>query len=100
MDGTPEEIVSFIEGRHSPSHQLSLLASGLYGKDSFLFIDLETMGFFSRPVILLDLQQLRTVVSLYASYLSATWKKTSGPGADLPSPEGKASRRVLQRKIV
>ena len=52
MDGTPDEIVSFIERRHSPSHPLSLLASGLFGNDSFLFIDLETMGFFSRPVIL------------------------------------------------
>ncbi len=52
LDGKPDEIVSFIERRHSPSHLLSILASGLYGSDSYLFLDLETLGFFSRPVIL------------------------------------------------
>jgi uncharacterized protein YprB with RNaseH-like and TPR domain len=52
LDGRANEVVSFIERRHSPSHPLSLLASGLYGSDSYIFLDLETMGFFSRPVIL------------------------------------------------
>jgi len=52
MNGSPDEIVSFIECRHSSSHPLSLIATGLYGSDSYLFLDLETMGFFSRPVIL------------------------------------------------
>jgi len=52
LEGDPDEIVSFIGHRHSPSHPLSVLASGLYGCDSYLFLDLETMGFFSRPVIL------------------------------------------------
>jgi uncharacterized protein YprB with RNaseH-like and TPR domain len=52
LDGKPDEIVSFIEQRHSPSHPLVILASGLYGFDSCIFLDLETMGFFSRPVIL------------------------------------------------
>jgi uncharacterized protein len=52
LEGCPGEIVSFVEHRHSPSHPLSLLASGLYGCHSYLFLDLETLGFFSRPVIL------------------------------------------------
>jgi len=52
LDGKPGEIVWFIERRHSPSHPLAILASGLFGRDSYLFLDLETMGFFSRPVIL------------------------------------------------
>jgi uncharacterized protein len=52
MDGRPDDIVSFIERRHSPSHPLSLLAAGLFGNDSYFFLDLETMGFFSRPIIL------------------------------------------------
>ena len=52
LEGKPDETVSFIERRHSPSHPLSVLASGLYGCNSYLFLDLETMGFFSRPVIL------------------------------------------------
>jgi uncharacterized protein len=52
LDGKPDEIVSFIEQRHSPSHPLVILASGLHGFDSCIFLDLETMGFFSRPVIL------------------------------------------------
>jgi uncharacterized protein len=52
LDGRANDVVSFIESRHSPSHPLSVLASGLYGSDSYLFLDLETMGFFSRPVIL------------------------------------------------
>jgi uncharacterized protein len=52
LDGKPDEIVSFIEQRHSPSHPLVILASGLHGFDSCIFLDLETMGFFSRPIIL------------------------------------------------
>jgi hypothetical protein len=52
LNGNPDEIVSLIERRHSSSHPLAILASGLYGYDSYLFLDLETMGFFGRPVIL------------------------------------------------
>lgn len=52
LNGKPDEIVPFVERRHSSSHPLSLLASGLHGSSSFLFLDLETLGFFSRPIIL------------------------------------------------
>jgi len=55
LDGSIGDLVSFIEHRRSPSHPLSILASGLFGCDSYLFLDLETMGFFSRPVILFGL---------------------------------------------
>jgi len=51
-NGTPADVVSLIERRHSSSHPLSLLASGLYGSEAYLFLDLETLGFFSRPIIL------------------------------------------------
>lgn len=58
LEGKPGEIVSFIERRHSPSHPLAILASGLFEHDTYLFLDLETMGFFSRPVVLFGIASI------------------------------------------
>jgi uncharacterized protein YprB with RNaseH-like and TPR domain len=51
-DARPEEITRMVTRGLSPSHPLTLLTSGLYNPSDFVFLDLETMGFFSRPIIL------------------------------------------------
>ncbi len=51
-DARPEEITRMVTRWLSPSHPLTLLTSGLYDPSDFIFLDLETMGFFSRPIIL------------------------------------------------
>ena len=38
---------------HGYSHPLTLLTSGLYPPESFLFLDIETLGIFSRPLFLI-----------------------------------------------
>ncbi len=51
-DSRPEEITRMVTRWLSPSHPLTLLTSRLYNPSDFIFLDLETMGFFSRPIIL------------------------------------------------
>lgn len=44
----------------SPSHPAALLTAGLYHPGDLLFIDLETLGLFSRPIILFGLASVRS----------------------------------------
>jgi uncharacterized protein YprB with RNaseH-like and TPR domain len=59
LSGDPSSIADLVSRWHSPSHQLTLLTSGLYRNRDLLFIDLETLGFFSRPIILFGLAEVR-----------------------------------------
>ena len=51
-EGRPDEVCGLVSRRFSSSHLLSLLSAGLFDLSSFIFLDLETLGFFSRPIIL------------------------------------------------
>jgi uncharacterized protein len=51
----PHRIFSLIRRRHPASHAQVLRTSGLYDQERFIFLDLETLGLFSRPVILFGL---------------------------------------------
>ncbi|MFX1521341.1 MAG: ribonuclease H-like domain-containing protein [Promethearchaeota archaeon] len=46
-------ITDWIGKRVPKSHPLMLYASGLYEKEDFIFLDIETLGLFTRPIILL-----------------------------------------------
>lgn len=59
LSGEPESITGLVSRWHSPSHPLTFLTSGLYRNRDLLFIDLETLGFFSRPIILFGLAEVR-----------------------------------------
>jgi uncharacterized protein YprB with RNaseH-like and TPR domain len=69
QDGSPEQVVSLVMRWHSPSHPLSILAAGLYGDTSYLFIDLETLGFFSRPIILFGIAEFQDHKLVVKQYL-------------------------------
>lgn len=56
--GHPEEIARLISRWHSPSHPYALLLAGLYQREDFVFLDLETLGFFSRPIILIGIAEV------------------------------------------
>jgi len=45
-------IIDWIGKRFPKSHPLMLYASGLYDKEDFVFLDIETLGLFTRPIIL------------------------------------------------
>jgi len=65
----PREIADLVCRWHSSSHQLSFLTSGLYPPRDLLFIDLETLGFFSRPIILFGIAEVEGRELLIAQYL-------------------------------
>jgi uncharacterized protein YprB with RNaseH-like and TPR domain len=69
LSGDPASIISLVSRWHSPSHHLAFRTSGLYGKRDLLFIDLETLGFFSRPIILFGLAEVRDDLLLISQYL-------------------------------
>ena len=47
------EVMELIGRRHSRSHPLAMGAASLHEPEDFLFLDIETLGLFSRPVILI-----------------------------------------------
>jgi len=46
------QIMDCVGNRHAKSHPLILGAAGLHEPEDFVFLDIETMGLFSRPIIL------------------------------------------------
>ncbi len=54
----PVNIIDWIRKRFPKSHPLMLYASGLYDKEDFVFLDIETLGFFTRPIILFGIAHI------------------------------------------
>ena len=50
--GNSGEIIDLIGGRHAKSHPHVLGTAGLHEPGDFVFLDIETLGLFSRPIIL------------------------------------------------
>lgn len=55
LNQNPSDISRFFFARKGSAHLLSLLTSCLHPPESFRFVDIETMGMFGRPVILIGL---------------------------------------------
>lgn len=51
-------IIDWIEHWFPKSHPLVLYVSGLYHKENFIVLDIETMGLFSRPIILIGMAKI------------------------------------------
>jgi len=49
------EMMEWIGKRFSKSHPLALRASGFHSPDELLFVDIETLGLFSSPIIIIGL---------------------------------------------
>ncbi len=58
INGDRRGVIDWIGRWFSRSHPLMLSASGLWKKEDFIILDIETMGFFSRPIILLGIAQV------------------------------------------
>jgi uncharacterized protein len=67
--GDAGAVVRLVRQWYPLSHPLVTLSSILYGRDRFLFIDLETLGFFSRPIILFGLAEFRDQKLFVHQYL-------------------------------
>jgi hypothetical protein len=57
--GEAPGIADLVARWHSSSHHRSFLTSGLYPDRDLLFIDLETLGLFSRPIVLFGLAEVQ-----------------------------------------
>jgi uncharacterized protein YprB with RNaseH-like and TPR domain len=53
--GEIDEIISLVRRWYPASHPFALLTAALFDKSDLVFIDLETLGFFSRPIILVGI---------------------------------------------
>ncbi len=53
--GDIEEIIALVRRWYPASHENFLLTAGLFDKNDLVFIDLETLGFVSRPIILVGI---------------------------------------------
>ena len=53
--GDTMELMDLIGSRHTKSHQSILGTSGFHDPEDFVFFDIETLGLFSRPIILLGI---------------------------------------------
>ncbi len=48
----PADMMDFVSGRHEKSHRFVLGAASSFSPDNYVFLDIETLGLFSRPIIL------------------------------------------------
>ncbi|MGC9060362.1 MAG: ribonuclease H-like domain-containing protein [Thermoplasmata archaeon] len=63
------QIVDWISYRLPKSHPLVLYSSGLHEKEDFLILDVETLGLFTRPIILFGVAQISGNNILINQYL-------------------------------
>lgn len=91
-DGSPEEINSLVTRWHPASHPISLSTNGLYDAERFLFLDLETLGIYQRPIILIGLAFLQDGRLVTSQYLVRRMEE------ELPALQ--ATREYLSRDMV
>lgn len=64
-----DDLLDLIVSRHSRSHRLAFLAGSPLQESDLLFFDIETLGFFSRPIILFGLARFRENRLITTQYL-------------------------------
>jgi uncharacterized protein YprB with RNaseH-like and TPR domain len=99
--GSSAEIMDLIGSRHAKSHPCILGTAGLHEPEDYVFLDIETLGLFSRPIILFGvgtIENSRLVVHQYLlrdideeqSALTATLEHLSGDHTALVTFNGKS----------
>jgi uncharacterized protein len=94
-------IMEFIGSRHPKSHPLALGTAGFHEPEDFVFIDIETLGLFSRPITLFGVgiikngslsvhQYLLRDIAEEPAALSATMNHLSGRNPALVTFNGKS----------
>lgn len=68
--GDPAELFNLITFRYARSHPHVLSLSGLHGIEQFVFLDIETMGLFQRPIILIGVAAVRCGRIVVYQYLA------------------------------
>ncbi len=99
--GDPSAIMDLVGGRHAKSHPFILGTAGFFEPEDYVFLDIETLGLFSRPIILFGvgtIENRELVVHQYllrdieeeTAALVATLKHLSGDRTALVTFNGKS----------
>jgi len=99
--GSSAEIMDLIGCRHTKSHSCVLGTAGLHEPEDYVFLDIETLGLFSRPIILFGVgtiednnlavfQYLLRDIDEEQSALTATLDHLSGDSPALVTFNGKS----------
>jgi uncharacterized protein YprB with RNaseH-like and TPR domain len=99
--GNQADIMDLIGSRHAKSHPLVLGTAGFHEPEDFVFLDIETLGLFSRPIILFGVgrvdcgdlvvhQYLLRDIGEEEAALIATCEHLSGDHAALVTFNGKS----------
>ncbi len=67
--GDSLDIIDLVGKRHAKSHPLVLGAAGLHEPEDYVFLDIETMGLFSRPIILFGIGVMENATLNVHQYL-------------------------------
>ncbi len=97
----PADMMDLVGSRHAKSHPFALGTAGSFEPEDYVFLDIETLGLFSRPIILFGVGTIehgRLIVRQYllrdiceeAAALSATAEQCSGRRPALVTFNGKA----------
>lgn len=97
----PGDVIDLVGSRHAKSHPFALGAAGSFKPEDYVFLDIETMGLFSRPIILFGvgtIEQDHLIVRQYllrdiveeAAALTATVEQFSSRNPALVTFNGKA----------
>jgi hypothetical protein len=97
----PHDIMDLVGNRHAKSHPFALGIAGSFEPEDYVFLDIETLGLFSRPIILFGvgtIEHENLVVRQYllrdiceeAAALTATVEQISGDRPALVTFNGKA----------
>jgi uncharacterized protein len=97
----PNDVMDLVGSRHAKSHPFALGTAGSFEPEDYVFLDIETLGLFSRPIILFGIgtiEQGRLIVRQYllrdiceeAAALTATAEQVSGDRPALVTFNGKA----------
>jgi len=65
----PREVMDLAGSRHAKSHPFVLGAAGAFAKEDFVFLDIETLGLFSRPIILFGVGTIESGNFVVRQYL-------------------------------
>jgi len=65
----PREVMDLAGSRHAKSHPFVLGAAGAFAREDFVFLDIETLGLFSRPIILFGVGTIESGNFVVRQYL-------------------------------
>jgi len=77
--GDSREIMDLIGKRHSKSHPMVLGAAGLHEHGDYVFLDIETLGLFSRPIILFGIGVMENGALNVYQYLLVISRRSRPP---------------------